>query len=243
MSTRAKRKAINLPENETRRQIMKVAERLFAAHGFSGISLRSIVAEADVNLAAIHYHFGSKEALFEAVFERHAQRLAGSRMARLEQLVAAKDTPSLERVLEAFLAPALRPNSPANGGSAFARLRGRLIAENTEFGRRLQAKYFNQSSKGYLRLIASLVPHLPEIELYWRFNFMLGSMVYLMAEVRRIEQLSDGACDTSDVEERVRRLVNFYADAFRMPVRQQSALARHSPAPLRPTTARRRQRS
>jgi hypothetical protein len=146
-------------------------------------------------------------------------------------------------VLEAFLAPALRPSSSANGGSAFARLRGRLIAENTEFGRRLQAKYFNQSSKGYLRLIAHLVPELPKIELYWRFNFMLGSMVYLMAEVRRIEQLSDGACDTSNVDERVRRLVNFYADAFRMPVRQESAQARRSRATLSATTVRRRQRS
>jgi AcrR family transcriptional regulator len=234
----SKRPAIASPENETRRQIMGVAERLFAEHGLSGISLRSIVAAAGVNLAAIHYYFGSKEALFEAVFERRANRLADARTSKLEELMAAKDPPSLENVLDAFLAPALRPGAEADGGgSAFARLRGRLIAENSEFGRRLQAKYFNQSSKAYLRLIRRLLPELPQIELYWRFNFMLGSMVYLMAEVDRIEQLSDGACDTSDVDERVRRLVEFYADAFRMPARKR---ARHSRAVQAPMPGRRK---
>ena len=70
MTALGKRRAVEPQGNDTRRQIMDVAERLFAEHGLSGISLRSIVAEAGVNLAAIHYYFGGKEALFEAVFER-----------------------------------------------------------------------------------------------------------------------------------------------------------------------------
>ncbi|MDY7020508.1 MAG: TetR/AcrR family transcriptional regulator, partial [Cyanobacteriota bacterium] len=59
-------------KNDTKEQILNAAERHFALFGFAGTSLRAVTREANVNLAAVHYHFGSKEELFKAVVRRVA---------------------------------------------------------------------------------------------------------------------------------------------------------------------------
>src|SRR5205807_225879 len=102
------------PRTDTKQRILDSAERLFAEHGFEGTSLRAIIADAKVNLAAIHYHYHSKEALLDAVILR---RLAPVNRERLELLDACEQAgpPSLEAVLEAFLAPAFRLGRDPNG--------------------------------------------------------------------------------------------------------------------------------
>src|SRR5258705_11177243 len=89
---------------DTKHRILDSAERLFAEYGFAGVSLRAIIADAKVNLAAIHYHYHSKEALFDAVILR---RLEPINRERLELLDALERTgkPTLEQILEAFFAP------------------------------------------------------------------------------------------------------------------------------------------
>jgi AcrR family transcriptional regulator len=59
-----------LASKDTKERILDAAERLFAAHGFAGTSLRAVTKEAGVNLAAVHYHFGTKEDLLRAVLSR-----------------------------------------------------------------------------------------------------------------------------------------------------------------------------
>src|ERR1700687_743069 len=205
-------------ENETRAAIIDAAERLFADHGLSGVSLRTIVADASANLAAIHYHFGSKEALFEAVYARRAKVIADDRLHRLQEMCATGKSPTVEAVIEAFLAPGIRDDSSSHsGGSTFARLRARLMADDSEFGRALQAKYFNESSRAFLTVLATLLPHLPARELHWRYHFMLGAMMYQMAKVNRIEQLSDGKFSAADVNAGLDRLVAFFTYGFRAP--------------------------
>src|SRR5258706_565485 len=98
------------PESSTKDRILDSAERLFAEHGFDGVSLRSIIAEAGVNLAAVHYHFHSKEALMDAVIGRRVGPLNQERLALLDKVeVEAGDEPApLERILEALLIPTVR---------------------------------------------------------------------------------------------------------------------------------------
>src|SRR5690606_36155618 len=84
------------PLNATRLLIIDTAERLFAAHGISGVSLRQIIAEADVNLASIHYYFGTKNALFDAVFERRAKAITAERSRRLTEFRSRPTPPELE---------------------------------------------------------------------------------------------------------------------------------------------------
>lgn len=205
-------------DSTTKQRILDAAERLFAARGMSGVSSRQIVSEAGVNLAAIHYYFGTKDAILEAVYERRARHIADERMRRLEELLASNKTPPVEEVISAFLAPSF--HSTATFGSdrfLFSKLRARLIVENSELARKLQGRFFNQSSKIYLQTFQKILPEVSKVEIHWRFNFLLGAMVYVMADLRRIEELTDGAYGTSDREDAFRWMVAFFGAAFRQP--------------------------
>src|SRR5271156_1240304 len=92
---------------DTKTRILDVAEKLFGENGFDGTSLRDITTEADVNLAAVNYHFQSKDSLIDAVI---ARRIEPVNQQRLEMLDAAGPNPSLEKILTAFLAPVLDQN-------------------------------------------------------------------------------------------------------------------------------------
>src|SRR5580704_11940240 len=116
------------PRVDTKQRILDSAERLFATHGFEGTSLRTIIADAQVNLAAIHYHYHSKEALLDAVL---ARRLQPINRERLEKLEKCGENAPLEAILEAFVAPAVRVSAnPELGGKNFVRLMGRIIVED-----------------------------------------------------------------------------------------------------------------
>jgi AcrR family transcriptional regulator len=99
-----------MPGADTREKILDAAERHFAGHGFAGTSLRAVIREAGVNLAAVHYHFGTKEDLLRAVLDRVVVPVNRERLERLGRLeVSSGDEPlTVEGILEAFLAPGLR---------------------------------------------------------------------------------------------------------------------------------------
>src|SRR6185295_9673608 len=111
---------------DTKQRILDVAERLFAEQGFAGTSLRSIIADAEVNLAAVHYHFRSKEALLEAVLIRRIGPLNEQRLTLLDQF---GKTPELEEVLTAMFDPTIRMFLGSGEGRIFGRLVGRLHSE------------------------------------------------------------------------------------------------------------------
>src|SRR5258708_31446260 len=109
----------------TKQRILDSAERLFAEYGFGGVSLRAIIADAKVNLAAIHYHYRSKEALFDAVILRRLEPINRERLALLDSY----EKPTLEQVLEAFLAPSFRVVAHPDGGPTFSPLSGPVFGE------------------------------------------------------------------------------------------------------------------
>src|SRR6185437_8949611 len=121
------------PQHETRTRILDAAEELFMQHGFEGTSMRLLTAKAGVNLAAVNYHFGSKDALVEAVFRRRLDPLNLARLAELEKLEAQGGTPDPEGIIRAFLSPTLRLVEDAkSGGRNFIRLLGRTYTEPTK---------------------------------------------------------------------------------------------------------------
>src|SRR5215468_2668082 len=94
----------------TKARILDAAEVLFMEHGFEATSLRAITAAAGVNLAAVNYHFGSKEELFQAVLTRRLDPMNQERvdlLTRLENEVAPRPLPC-ERILNAMFMPALK---------------------------------------------------------------------------------------------------------------------------------------
>jgi len=207
------------PATDTKSRLLAVAERLFAEQGFDGVSVRQLTAAAGVNLAAVNYHFGSKEGLLAAIFERRCRPVNEERLRRLGDCAErANRPPMLEQIIAAFIGPALASSAdPGGGRAAFTRLRATLSVEHNETARALIARYFDATSQRFVAALARAVPHLSRAELYWRFHFFLGAIYYSMINPSRIAHLSDGICAASDVEAVLTQMVPFIAAGFRAP--------------------------
>src|SRR6202521_5752648 len=124
--------AVDATSADTKTRILDAAEQLFMEHGFEATSLRSLTTAASVNLAAVNYHFGSKEELFEAVLTRRLDPMNQERIELLEKTEreAGGRPLSCETILFAMLIPALRlARDERRGGKNFLRLLGRASAD------------------------------------------------------------------------------------------------------------------
>src|SRR5437762_13635541 len=90
---------------DTKTRILDAGEHLFMEHGFEATSLRQLTSAAGVNLAAVNYHFGSKEELFQAVLTRRLDPMNQERIQLLDRLEreAAGKAMSCEKILFAML--------------------------------------------------------------------------------------------------------------------------------------------
>src|SRR5437588_10537254 len=115
----------------TKDRILDAAEGLLARHGFEATSLRAITAAAGVNLAAVNYHFQSKDALIRAVIARRIGPINEKRLEMLDAIeAAAGDGPlPIAPVIEAFVGPVIEVRNKAQ---CFAPIMGRVFNENAE---------------------------------------------------------------------------------------------------------------
>jgi len=172
-----------MSEADTKTLILDAAEEAFADLGFDAASLRHIIAMAGVNLAAVHYHFGGKEALIEAVFERRILPLNEERLRLLDRLEeeSGEAGPTVERLLEALVGPPLRLSlEEAKGGRNFARVLGRVFTEPDPFIQRMLHARFEGLLKRFMAAFARALPSLPEAELVWRLHFAGGAVGHTM---------------------------------------------------------------
>jgi len=201
------------PTFSTRERILGVAETLFARHGFAGASLRQVTAAAKVNLAAVNYHFGSKESLIEEVFRRRLDELNRGRLAALASV---QDRPShtLEDVLDAFVRPALEQSMDSAGGTAFVRVLARAYAEHDERLRRFLSDNYGHVLREFAAAFARLLPQLDKEELYWRLDIVAGALTYAMADFGLIKR-RNSVSEQSHREQSARHLVRFAAAGLR----------------------------
>ena len=213
----------------TRDRILAAAEALLMERGYAVTSLREITARARVNLAAVNYHFGSKEALVREVFERRLGPLNAARLAFLDRLeAAAKGRPlPVERIVEAIVVPAIRvSHDPLAGGAAFLRLLGRAIVEPTSYVREILPAHYREVIVRFKEAFGRALPHIPTQELAWRMHFMFGAMSYTMAGNDALQLI--GACrldEADDAEAIARRLIPFLAAGLRAPFPASAARA------------------
>jgi AcrR family transcriptional regulator len=168
----------------TRARILDVAERLFVRHGYDGTSLRLITSEAAVNLAAVNYHFGGKEALMEAVLKRRLDWLNEERMRVLDELEAASGgkPPRPHQIVEAFFGTLIGMGCKRDrGGEVFLRLIGRSFTSPNGFIRALLAEEYREVIERYKQAFVDALPDVPRQEVAWRFQFMLGATAYALA--------------------------------------------------------------
>jgi AcrR family transcriptional regulator len=195
--------------NETKKKILDTAERLFGEQGYSETSLRRIISEAGVNLAAIHYHFGSKQDLLDAVILRKAGPLNEQRLGLLDRLEAesAPESVPVDRILEAIIEPAiLIEKSPE-----FLRLMGRLHTEGLMPA--IAQRHFQPMIARFYSALCRALPKISHKELIWRAHFAIGAMAYTMASQPE-RSSGGGAVSPLHVS---RMLVSFLASGFRAP--------------------------
>jgi AcrR family transcriptional regulator len=206
--------------NHTKERILDTAERLFSEQGYAATSLRGIIAEAEVNLAAVHYHFHSKEALLEAVILRRSVPANQERLALLDRCeqAAGDNPPSLEQVIEAFIAPTFRmARNPASGGMVFMRLLGRLHAEGDLLSGILISQFRDVLERFGAALRRSL-PDLPPGELFWRLNFAIGALGQALRGGSKDLGVISDVSRASNSELALEELIAFLSAGFRAPL-------------------------
>ena len=181
------------PLNETQIRILDAAEELFMQHGFEGASMRMLTARAGVNLAAINYHFGSKDALIEAVFHRRLDAMNAERIAELDRLEqAAAGAPlTAEAIIRAFIGASLRMIEDARGGGRnFIRLLGRAYTEPSKPIRALIGQMYAPAMERFKAAFVRALPELPKDELVWRMHFMFGTLAYTLAATDTVQLIA-----------------------------------------------------
>jgi AcrR family transcriptional regulator len=193
---------------DTKEKILQTAEELFGEQGIAGTSLRQVIAKADVNLAAIHYHFGTKESLLDEMVRQRAVPVNQERLAWLQRLEAEADgrPVAVEAILEAFLVPTA---AVAEQNPRFVRVMGRIHSEGLM--PEIVQKHFYGTAQRFLVALRRSVPDLPEDEFLWRVHFMMGAMAHTMCGKPVFPP------DSDDYHARMRRLVTFLAAGFRAP--------------------------
>ena len=181
------------PLNETQVRILDAAEELFMQHGFEGASMRMLTAKAGVNLAAINYHFGSKDALIEAVFHRRLDPMNVERTAHLDRLEqeAAGAPLAAEAIIRAFIGASLRMIEDARGGGRnFIRLLGRAYTEPAKPIRVLIGQMYAPTMERFKAAFVRALPDLPKDELVWRMHFMFGTLAYTLAATDTVQLIA-----------------------------------------------------
>ncbi len=197
----------------TKDRILSAAEELFAQYGFAGTSLRQVTGRADVNIAAVNYHFGSKENLVNEVFRRRMDQMSRMRLEKLREAQASHPG-ELEPILAAFVEPALAMAQDRNGGGAFIRVIARAYAEQNDRLRRFLSDHYGHVQREFARAIAACLPHLGKEVLYWRLDFLAGALTYAMADFGLIKRPPD-VSEAAHRQRAARELIKFAAAGLR----------------------------
>lgn len=218
-----------MTQSETVERILDAAEVLFAERGFSETSLRQITSRAGVNLAAVNYHFGSKNALIQAVFARFIEPFTRNLRESLEATIANHETVSLDKLLR-LLATALVevPSNTDNDSDqregresslpVFMRLLGLAYTQSQGHLRKYLEHRYNAELRLFMRLLRLATPQLSSVERFWRMQFMLGALTFTMSSSESLASIlvdKDGA--TAPAESIVDQLVPFLSAGINAP--------------------------
>ncbi len=201
----------------TPERILDAAERLFALRGFHGVSVREITSGADVDVALVNYHFGSKMDLYTEVLTRRSQLLNQERLDMLAQArrEAQPKPASIEAVINAFTYPLL--NRSARGGAGWKSYFAIIAQVNNspEFGGVLMTRHFDPVVQKFIDALRESLPDADDRDIYWAYHFLSGALTLTFAETGRIDNLSHGLCRSSDLDSVHERLVPYVAAGFR----------------------------
>lgn len=202
---------------ETRELILDAAEDLFSKHGFYGVTIREVAREAGVDTALVHYYFGAKRGLFDAVFLRRAEVWNSERVDAINRYARepGPDGMTLEGLLDAFLRPPFQWS--LKGGPGWKHYSA-LVAQtnaNPAFGGETMTRYFDPAARRLIELVRQILPEAREVDMYWAYHNLSGALTLTLGETGRLDRLSGGLCQSGDLESACAYMVRFAAAGFR----------------------------
>ncbi|MGL6352039.1 MAG: TetR/AcrR family transcriptional regulator [Aeromonas sp.] len=204
---------------DTKNRILDAAEVLFAERGFADTSLRLITSEADVNLASVNYHFGSKKELIQAVLDRYLSLFMPDLDGRLQVLMAQEQL-TLLQLFESFVDPLMKLSAVrANGPAIFMQLLGRGYIDSQGHLRRFITAHYGPILMRITQAISKANPALSPADLFWRLHFTLGTVVFTMASADALRDIALADFGQQlDVEGLVRNVIPYLASGVGAPV-------------------------
>ena len=189
------------------------AELLFSEQGFTQTSMREITTRAEVNLASVNYHFGSKKNLIQAVLKRYFDVLMPEVNTCLANNKVSSGSEGVATLLYALIPPMLKLNVLRPSGTAiFVQLLGRGYNETQGHLRRFIMNDYGETIRALVDAIQQCLPDLPEEALFWRLHFAMGSFVFSMASSRALTEIAESDFHKHvNIEEVISHLVPFVA--------------------------------
>jgi AcrR family transcriptional regulator len=169
---------------DTKARILDATEKLFIEVGYEATSLRQVTSRAIVNLAAVNYHFRSKDIMMHAVLSRRLDPLNARRLALLDACEASWPGNSIrcEHVMGALFVPALQmARDPSVGGPSFLRLLGRVYSDTSPFIQQYLLEHYAPVYGRFFDTFSRAIPALPRHELGWRLQFALKALAGVLA--------------------------------------------------------------
>ncbi|SEL85344.1 transcriptional regulator, TetR family [Colwellia chukchiensis] len=203
----------------TKNKILDSAESLFADKGFNGTSLREITSQAEVNLAAVNYHFGSKKELIKAVMSRYMNELSPRLETALTQ-VCNTESPSLIDVFSAFIEPLLSLNDfKTKGTSNFLQLLGRGYTDSQGFLRWFLTTQYPGVIDNFVLAVQKAYPELNAEEMFWRLHFTMGTVVFTMSSSDALIDIAKSDFDRNlQISDVIRNVIPYVAAGVGAPM-------------------------
>lgn len=209
-----------MSNSDTKDKILVAAERLFAERGVAATSLRAVTQKAGVNLAAVHYHFGSKNALLQAVLARTLGPINQERLKHLERLefAAQGEILEIEPLLEAFLRPAVfLADELGESRPLLSRLLSRLYSDEGEGFHVIVIEQFAEVIERFGWAFVAALPELPPEEVFGRFHYVAAVLMHSLSDVPDVSRFLPVPRTPSDPEAVLRRMVSFLSAGLRAP--------------------------
>lgn len=209
---------MTLPESGAKRKLLDAAEQLFADKGFEAVSVRDITELAKTNVAAVNYHFGSREALLTLVMMRSMLPVTEERIARLDALekkMGGKPAP-LEEIIDALVRPLITQVRKSElTERLFYKLMGRIITQQGDGLPGPIEEQLKQVVERFTRAFAKALPTVPLEDLVWRIHFMAGGMIHMLSHQDVIHKLTNGAAGAPTMEATLSRFIRFAVAGLR----------------------------
>lgn len=223
---------IKFPQSESKRRLLDAAEQLFADRGFEAVSVRDVTQLAKANVAAINYHFGSRDGLIALVVTRYITPINQERLVRLDALErkwSGKAVP-LEEIIDAFVRPLVGIVQKSElSERLFCKLMGRIFSlQGDGVPEAVEGQMRNLSDR-FTRALARTLPSVPPEELVWRMHFVVGSMIHTLMNQDMLHRLTNGASGAPTMEATLGRFIRFAAAGLREGVEMEAVVKKKGP--------------